>query len=102
MAIIHPFRAKKVVFLRDVTFFTGAVAIVGWISYDQKIHLYEAIGLVLYYVLYVISVVGTTWWKNRGRVKVIVEREPIEEAISPLSPPTERTPLIRKVSIAGK
>ncbi|CAM0136688.1 unnamed protein product [Umbelopsis sp. WA50703] len=100
MAIIHPFRAKKVVFLRDVTFFTGAVAIVGWISYDQKIHLYEAIGLVLYYVLYVISVVGTTWWKNRGRVKVIVEREPIEEAISPLSPPTERTPLIRKVSIA--
>ncbi|KAG2180898.1 hypothetical protein INT43_008478 [Umbelopsis isabellina] len=98
MAIIHPFRAKKVVFLRDVTFFTGAVAIVGWISYDQKIHLYEAIGLILYYLLYVISVVGTTWWKNRRRVKVVIEREPIEEAISSSTPPTERTPLIRKLS----
>ncbi|KAI8579591.1 hypothetical protein K450DRAFT_241738 [Umbelopsis ramanniana AG] len=97
MAIIQPFRAKRVVILRDVTFFTGAVAIVGWIVYDQKIYLYEAVGLILYYALYVVVVVGSIWWKNRRRPKVVIQ--PADEApVSPLVA-TENTPLISKDSI---
>ncbi|KAG2187793.1 hypothetical protein INT44_005483 [Umbelopsis vinacea] len=98
MAIIQPFRAKRVVILRDVTFFTGAVTIVGWIVYDQKIYLYEAVGLILYYALYVVVVVGSVWWKSKRSPKVVLQ--PADEApISPLLVVTENTPLISKDSI---
>lgn len=97
MAIIQPFRAKRMVILRDVTFFTGAVAIVGWIVYDQKIYLSEAVGLILYYALYVVVVVGSTWWKNKRTPKVIIR--PADEApVSPLAV-TESTPLIPKDTV---
>jgi Ca2+/Na+ antiporter len=97
MAIIQPFRAKRVVILRDVTFFTGAVAIVGWIVYDHKIYLSEAIGLILYYALYVVTVVGSTWWKNRRRPKVVIQ--PADETLVDPLIVTESTPLIPKTSI---
>jgi sodium/potassium/calcium exchanger 6 len=95
MAVIQPFHAKRVVFIRDVTFFTGAVAIVGWIVYDHEIHLFEALGLVMYYCLYVEVVVGMTWWKHRRRLKVVIQ--PAEE-VPPISPltATEYTPLIHE------
>ncbi|KAH8555752.1 Sodium/calcium exchanger protein-domain-containing protein [Umbelopsis sp. PMI_123] len=80
MALIHPFRAKRMVFLRDVTFFTGAVAVVGWIVYDQKIYLTEAAGLIFYYILYVAVVVGSTWWKNKQEEDRNEEEEEEEEA----------------------
>lgn len=94
MAVVQPFRANRAVYLRDVIFFAGAVAMVGWIVYDQNIHLYEAVGLIMYYVVYVAVVVGSTWWKNRRRPKVVIQ--PAEEApVNPLTA-TEYTPLIHR------
>ncbi|KAH8556510.1 Sodium/calcium exchanger protein-domain-containing protein [Umbelopsis sp. PMI_123] len=75
MCAIRPFRAKRLSFLRDVSFFTVALILVLLIVADGYIHLYEAIILVLYYVIYVAVVVGGNYYvKRRAAYTNLVER----------------------------
>ncbi|KAI9277934.1 Sodium/calcium exchanger protein-domain-containing protein [Umbelopsis sp. AD052] len=75
MCAIRPFRAKRLSFLRDVSFFTVALILVLLIVADGLIHLYEAIILIVYYVIYVAVVVGGNYYvKRRSAYMNLVER----------------------------
>lgn len=84
MCIIKPFHVNRGAFLRDVGFFTVAVALLLIILHDEKIHAWEAAMLVALYVIYVGIVVIGSWWegrqeKKRRREQVI--REEFEQEI---------------------
>ncbi|KAG8975105.1 hypothetical protein FRB90_009607, partial [Tulasnella sp. 427] len=65
MCIIKPFHVRRGAFLRDVGFFTTAVALLLFILIDGKILVWEAASLIGLYVIYVTAVVIGTWWSNR-------------------------------------
>ncbi|KAG0176106.1 hypothetical protein DFQ28_005651 [Apophysomyces sp. BC1034] len=79
MCAIKPFRAKKLSFLRDVSFFTVAICLVMGIVADGLIHIYEAILLIVFYVFYVFVVVGGNYYmKRRSTYLNLVERARLE------------------------
>lgn len=57
MGIIRPFKSKRITFMRDASFLTGAIMILTWIVYHQRICWYHGIILILYYISYVVVVV---------------------------------------------
>lgn len=57
MGIIRPFQSKRITFMRDASFLTGAIMILTWIVYHQRICWYHGIILIGYYITYVIVVV---------------------------------------------
>lgn len=57
MGIIRPFQSQKITFKRDATFLTGAIMIITWIAYHQRIYWYHSIVLISYYITYVCVVV---------------------------------------------
>lgn len=65
MCIIKPFHVRRGAFLRDIGFFTTAVALLLFILIDGKIYVWEAASLVGLYLTYVTAVVIGTWWSNR-------------------------------------
>lgn len=65
MCIIKPFHVNRRPFLRDVGFFTVAVALLLWIIHDGKVRKWEAGLLVVLYIVYVATVVVGTWWEKR-------------------------------------
>jgi solute carrier family 24 (sodium/potassium/calcium exchanger), member 6 len=69
MCIIKPFKADPFPFLRDVGFFTLAVALLIATLWDGKIQLWEAGGLVVVYAVYVSVVVLGTWWMKRRELR---------------------------------
>jgi sodium/potassium/calcium exchanger 6 len=75
MCAIRPFRAKRLSFLRDVSFFTVALILVLAIVADGLIYLHEAIILVVFYIIYVTVVVGGNYYvKRRAAYTNLVER----------------------------
>lgn len=79
MCAIKPFRAKKFSFIRDVSFFTCAILLVMAIVSDGLIHFHEAISLVLFYIVYVLVVVGGNYYmKKRSNYINLVERARLE------------------------
>lgn len=85
LCIIKPFNVDKKPFLRDVGFFTVAVALLIVILWDSEIHAWEAAILVVLYVLYVCIVCIGTWWDKRQHRKkelaAIVRGEYADEEI---------------------
>ncbi|CAG8573941.1 11296_t:CDS:10 [Ambispora leptoticha] len=79
MAVITPFRVTRVPFIRDVLFFTGAIAIVFFIIMDGVIHLWESALLVIYYFIYVSVVVVGAWWMKNKKKKNWLEQKAREE-----------------------
>lgn len=69
MCIIKPFKVHRTPFLRDVGFFTVAVALLLVILWDELILPWEAGVLIALYVLYVFVVVGGSWWERRRERK---------------------------------
>ncbi|KAG8953115.1 hypothetical protein FRC04_003062 [Tulasnella sp. 424] len=65
MCIIKPFHVRPGAFLRDIGFFTTAVALLLFTLIDGKIFVWQAASLVGLYVTYVTAVVIGTWWGNR-------------------------------------
>ncbi|KAG8748276.1 hypothetical protein FRC10_007666 [Ceratobasidium sp. 414] len=65
MPLVRPFRVHPRSFVRDVGFFTVAVACILAILIDGEIHAWEAMAMVGLYLGYVSVVVGGTWWENR-------------------------------------
>ncbi|GAM89270.1 hypothetical protein ANO11243_073070 [Dothideomycetidae sp. 11243] len=61
MALVRPFKVARKSFVRDVGFFAVAVAFsMGFLS-DGHLHLWECIGMVIYYIFYVVVVVLWHW-----------------------------------------
>ncbi|KAI5481546.1 hypothetical protein MNV49_002772 [Pseudohyphozyma bogoriensis] len=65
MCVIQPFRVSRHTFLRDVGFFTIAVAFTLGILWDSHVHAWEAAAMVGLYVLYVVVVAVGSWWSSR-------------------------------------
>ena len=62
MARVRPFKVARKSFVRDVGMFAIAVAFsMGFLS-DGYLHLWECIGMVIFYFLYVVIVVAWHWW----------------------------------------
>lgn len=57
MGIIRPFQSQKITFKRDATFLAGAIMIITWIVYHQRIYWYHSVILISYYITYVCIVV---------------------------------------------
>ncbi|KAK4952198.1 hypothetical protein LTR10_010120 [Elasticomyces elasticus] len=67
MALIRPFHVAKKSFIRDVGFFVVAAAFSMVFLWDGRLHLWECISMVAYYVVYVAFVVVWHWWIGRRR-----------------------------------
>ncbi|KAG1245256.1 hypothetical protein G6F68_015134 [Rhizopus microsporus] len=61
MGIIRPFQSKRITFMRDASFLTGAIVMMTWIVYHRRICWYHGLLLITYYLLYVIVVVMSTF-----------------------------------------
>ncbi|KAH8731551.1 Sodium/calcium exchanger protein-domain-containing protein [Phaeosphaeriaceae sp. PMI808] len=69
MALIRPFAVARKSFVRDVTFFLVAAAFsMGFIA-DGKLHLWESLSMVGFYLFYVAFVVAWHWWINQRRAR---------------------------------
>ncbi|CZT18068.1 related to sodium-calcium exchangers [Ramularia collo-cygni] len=67
MALIRPFHVAKKSFVRDVGFFIVAAAFSMVFLLDGRLHFWECIAMVLYYIFYVAFVVAWHWWLGRRR-----------------------------------
>lgn len=65
MCIIKPFKVDRAPFLRDVGFFTLAVIVILFVLWDSELEMWEAVSLVVLYIVYVIVVVAGSWWERR-------------------------------------
>ncbi|XP_052261125.1 mitochondrial sodium/calcium exchanger protein-like isoform X2 [Dreissena polymorpha] len=81
IAIIHPFDAMQRPFLRDMVFFLAAVFWTFVVLWDKKITKMEAIGFILLYVVYVLTVVIGRYIYTRQRTRlnsqICDERQPL-------------------------
>ncbi|KAI9315457.1 Sodium/calcium exchanger protein-domain-containing protein [Dichotomocladium elegans] len=57
MGIIRPFKSERITFMRDASFLTGAIMMLTWIVYHQRIFWYHGVALISYYLTYVLVVV---------------------------------------------
>lgn len=73
MAIIRPFKVARKSFLRDVIFFTVAIACSMYFVSDGVLKLWECATMLGIYVLYVIFVVAWHWYNSRRRYSYLVE-----------------------------
>ncbi|KAJ1659700.1 hypothetical protein IWQ61_001253 [Dispira simplex] len=81
MLILYPFRVTAVPFLREVVFFILTLTITSWIAWDRKITIWEGIALVVFYVIYVMVVMVTTWMERQYYVrKFLVDQARAEYA----------------------
>ena len=69
MALIRPFHVAKKSFVRDVGFFTVAAAFSIVFLWDGKLHFWECVTMVVFYVFYVAFVVVWHWWLGRRRLR---------------------------------
>ncbi|KAK9236834.1 Sodium/calcium exchanger protein-domain-containing protein [Lipomyces kononenkoae] len=66
VAIICPFTVDLDSFLRELGFFTAAVAFAMFCLQDGSIALWECTAMVIFYLVYVVFVVSWHWWFERG------------------------------------
>jgi sodium/potassium/calcium exchanger 6 len=97
MSIIQPFKSEKITFTRDATFLTGAIMIITWIVYHQRICWYHSLLLIGYYLLYVSTVVYTSYQPKVSSAVIIDEQKGIKtHHDDDMSLPDESTHLLRK------
>ncbi|KAI8089294.1 Sodium/calcium exchanger protein-domain-containing protein [Halteromyces radiatus] len=72
MGIIRPFQSKRITFMRDASFLTGAVALVTWIIYHGKIYWYHGLALIGYYIAYVVTVLLSSYnWSDELQKEMV-------------------------------
>lgn len=111
MCIIRPFDVHRGPFLRDVGFFTIAVALLLLILSDGHIRPWEAALMIVLYVVYVAWVVAGTWYsklrrrqqhkQNLMRSEYADEEPYRDDPSSPLTIPSPSPPRIRAISSPG-
>ncbi|KAG9314841.1 Sodium/calcium exchanger protein-domain-containing protein [Chiua virens] len=101
MCIIRPFKVDPIPFLRDVGFFTVAIAILLFILRDGLITAAESIVLIVLYVFYAFTVIVGGWWVSRRervrRMEATVRAEYMDEA--PMQPYSDEPPLTSSSSL---
>jgi len=75
VCFIKPFHVMERPFLRDCTFYLGAVYFVFWVFYHKSVHLGHAIGFIALYIFYVIIVVLGRVWNSRTSNSYIIVTE---------------------------
>ncbi|KAI0064796.1 hypothetical protein BV25DRAFT_189813 [Artomyces pyxidatus] len=75
MCIIKPFKVNRGPFLRDIGFFTVAVALLLIILWDGSIRAWEAGLLIMLYAVYVITVVVGSWWERKEERKRLIDAQ---------------------------
>lgn len=65
MALVRPFRVAKKSFIRDVGFFVVAASFSMVFLADGRLHLWECIAMVVFYIFYVVVVVVWHWFLTR-------------------------------------
>ncbi|GAB7343984.1 hypothetical protein MBLNU457_1917t1 [Dothideomycetes sp. NU457] len=65
MALVRPFRVAKKSFIRDVGFFVVAASFSMVFLADGRLHLWECIAMVVFYIFYVVVVVVWHWVLTR-------------------------------------
>ncbi|CAO3588606.1 unnamed protein product [Absidia cylindrospora] len=76
MGIIRPFQSKRITFMRDASFLTGAVALLTWIVYHGKIYWYHGLALICYYITYVVTVLLSSYqWQHHQVGKLPVDED---------------------------
>ena len=69
MALIRPFNVARKSFVRDVGFFIVAAAFSMGFIVDGRLHLWEAVSMVAFYLFYVVFVVAWHWWLNQRKAR---------------------------------
>jgi sodium/potassium/calcium exchanger 6 len=69
MALIRPFNVARKSFVRDVGFFIVAAGFSMGFIVDGKLHLWEAVTMVAFYLFYVVFVVAWHWWLNQRKAR---------------------------------
>jgi len=69
MALIRPFQVARKSFARDVGFFLVAATFSMGFIVDGKLHLWEAVTMVAFYLFYVAFVVAWHWWLNLKKAR---------------------------------
>ncbi|KAI4928500.1 hypothetical protein J4E85_005117 [Alternaria conjuncta] len=69
MALIRPFQVARKSFVRDVGFFLVAAAFSMGFIVDGKLHLWESVSMVAFYIFYVAFVVAWHWWLNLRKAR---------------------------------
>ena len=69
MALIRPFNVARKSFIRDIGFFIVAAGFSMGFIVDGKLHLWEAISMVAFYLFYVAFVVAWHWWLNQRKAR---------------------------------
>jgi sodium/potassium/calcium exchanger 6 len=69
MALIRPFAVARKSFVRDVGFFLVAAAFSMGFIVDGKLHLWESVTMVAFYLFYVAFVVIWHWWLNLRKAR---------------------------------
>ena len=67
MGIVRPFKVAKKAYMRDIAFFIAAAAFSLGFLYDGKLHLWECLAMVGFYVVYVVTVVVWHWFFARRK-----------------------------------
>ncbi|XP_011305559.1 sodium/potassium/calcium exchanger 6, mitochondrial-like [Fopius arisanus] len=65
VAVVSPFAVLPKPFVRDCLFYIVAVCWISYISYDEMVHLWEALSFVVIYILFIATVVGMQYYDNR-------------------------------------
>jgi sodium/potassium/calcium exchanger 6 len=83
MALIQTFQMPRSDFLRDTGFFTVAAIFSLYFLWDGKLHLWECISMVVFYIFYVIVVLLMSSWKARKKARKAKEHAARGHFISP-------------------
>ncbi|KAI8369057.1 Sodium/calcium exchanger protein-domain-containing protein [Blakeslea trispora] len=102
MGIIQPFQSKRITFMRDASFLTGAIMILTWIVYHQRICWYHGLILIGYYVTYVIVVVMGAYRFPGSETPAIEPKHSIHEDHNTQELLTETSRLLQSEVRQGK
>ena len=73
MALVREFKVDRKTYVRDVSFLMAAVALTCGFLIDGELHLWECVVMIMYYCLYVVTVVGGHWLLSRRAARVAVK-----------------------------
>lgn len=83
MAVVRPFKVGRKSFVRDVSFFAVAVMFGLFFLADGRIQMWECVVMIVFYLLYVVFVLGWHWMAGRRKLKRRKERHAREHHIAP-------------------
>ncbi|KAL1952692.1 hypothetical protein VTO42DRAFT_4444 [Malbranchea cinnamomea] len=67
MALVRPFRVARRSFVRDIIFFIAAASVSLVFLADGRLHAWECLTMISFYICYVITVVSWHWFLGRQR-----------------------------------